>query len=202
MCGYPEQNFVSLLSPPAFGKTMKSSSDLTAAWPPGAGESRGRHPLQQLSRGAGKEEFPFGNRLQRITWLLRNMRLKTAWFSPFLHMCTYREAINWLLRRLGTDHLESETQSHCSSQTAGRGKEEFCALHSLSVLANFDLQWEVSPCSILAARRRLKRAALQMSFMCQHFSSCGNQLRECSQGKRSKNEQLMFTADDKFCASY
>lgn len=103
----------------------KSSSELTAAGPPGAGESRERHPLQQLSRGAGKEEFPIGNRLQRITWLPRNMRLKTAWFSSFLHTCTYREAINWLLRRLGIDHLQSETQSHCSSQQQAEGKKSF-----------------------------------------------------------------------------
>lgn len=44
---------------------------------------RGRCPL---SRGAGKQEFPFRDWLQRITWLLRNMRLTTAHFPLPSHI--------------------------------------------------------------------------------------------------------------------
>lgn len=134
---------------------------------------RGRCPL---SRDAGKQEFPFRDQLQRITWLLRNMRLTTAQFPFPSHMH---------LRR-GCKSAWWETQDGWSAGwdagslwrvTQGWG-HVFCS-PSQAAWPPFGLQWKVSHCWVSAPRMRFIHGALPHC-LCRGFSFDDNQVRERS----------------------
>lgn len=144
---------------------------------------RGRCPV---SRGAGKQEFPFRDWLQRITWLLRNMRLTTAHFPlpSHIHLSRGHKSAWWKTQDgwsagwdAGSPHRVT-TQGHRAGQVADRGEGMFSAPQA--VWTPFGLQGKVSHCWVSAARVRVNHGAPQPHRLCQDFSFDDNQLRECS----------------------
>lgn len=161
-------------------KCCKAATLLRLHWllPRSWRRQRGRCPL---SRGAGKQELPFRDRLQRITWLLRNMRLTTAEFPLPSHMHLRRgcKSAWWETQDgwcVGSPHRVT-MQGHHRGQTGGG--HVFCS-PSQAVRAPFGLQWEVSHCWVSATRMRVNHGALQPHCQRQDFSSDDNQLREWS----------------------